>query len=184
MLAASEEAALVRRWEENRMGTQTRRVVFFVAELIIVSAMLLGSGSLSVVPSVLAQGMHPARRAPHTGPDVSRFQPLIHAPKLPVTQWHPRKTSKPPTLQHSAPQTPGPAGPPLTPGEQPDLRQQNVQTFYNKDGTYTAKLYPRPVNYQDAHGNWQPIDERVVTPLAADESGSGQELAPGPDMIG
>src|SRR5579859_3854704 len=35
-------------------------------------------------------------------------------------------------------------------------------TYKNADGSYTRKLYARPVNYKAPDGSWQPIDPKLV----------------------
>nr|WP_256727297.1 DNRLRE domain-containing protein [Streptomyces acidiscabies] len=37
-------------------------------------------------------------------------------------------------------------------------RQRTSRTFQNTDGTLTTRFYDEPVNFQDASGNWKPID--------------------------
>ena len=152
------------------MGTQGRRVTFFVVELIVLIGMLLGSGPLSLAPTVFAGGkMTPQGKTPATAPDHSRFQPVIQPKKSPVGPWH---SPKKPTYKvgSSSKALPGATNTPQrTPGEQPDLRQANSRTTLNKNGSWTTSLYPVPVNYQDAQGKWQLID----TTVAADTSVAG-----------
>jgi RHS repeat-associated protein len=48
------------------------------------------------------------------------------------------------------------------PEEMPSLRTRTSLTYLNPDGTHTAHLYTGSVNYQDAKGDWQPIDDTLV----------------------
>lgn len=42
------------------------------------------------------------------------------------------------------------------------MRTATSRTFVGKDGTFEAHIYPVAVNYKDANGNWQPIDNTLV----------------------
>ncbi|WP_327376318.1 DNRLRE domain-containing protein [Streptomyces sp. NBC_01216] len=42
--------------------------------------------------------------------------------------------------------------------ELPAERDRKSKTFQNTDGTLTTRFYDEPVNFQDAAGNWKPID--------------------------
>jgi len=57
--------------------------------------------------------------------------------------------------------------PPDQPVEIPKLRTRNSKTFLNPDGTYSARIWPGTVHYQDAQGRWQEIDNRLVATSAA-----------------
>ncbi len=53
-----------------------------------------------------------------------------------------------------------------TPQEVPGRRTANSQTY--RVGThYETRIYPGSVNYQDAHGAWQPIDDTLVADSTA-----------------
>ena len=47
--------------------------------------------------------------------------------------------------------------------EVPSLRTAKARTFLNPDGTYTTRTYAAPVNWKDASGHWQTIDNTLVT---------------------
>jgi RHS repeat-associated protein len=53
------------------------------------------------------------------------------------------------------------SAPPRGP-EIPALRGMYSRTYEGKNGTAQLVLYPEPVNYRDAHGAWQPIDDSLV----------------------
>lgn len=38
---------------------------------------------------------------------------------------------------------------------------ERSDTYRNADGSYTRRVYPRPVNYRAADGTWRPIDSRL-----------------------
>ncbi|HEX8207227.1 MAG TPA: RHS repeat-associated core domain-containing protein [Solirubrobacteraceae bacterium] len=46
--------------------------------------------------------------------------------------------------------------------EIPGLRTRTSRTYVTEDGRQLARLYARPVNYRDARGRWQAIDNRLV----------------------
>lgn len=58
---------------------------------------------------------------------------------------------------------------PITPGpemsgqELPALRTRTSHTFLGSDGTYQAQIFSGSINYQDANGAWQPIDNTLVS---------------------
>jgi RHS repeat-associated protein len=56
-------------------------------------------------------------------------------------------------------------GGPLAAGaeELPGLRTATSRSFSNPDGSVTNQVFSDPVNYQDAKGDWQPIDGRLST---------------------
>jgi RHS repeat-associated protein len=45
--------------------------------------------------------------------------------------------------------------------ELPEERTATSQTFRLPNGALQSKVYGAPVNYEDAEGNWRPIDERL-----------------------
>lgn len=53
--------------------------------------------------------------------------------------------------------------PPDTEVELPELRTANSLTFLQPDGTYNARIYAGAINYQDATGAWQAIDNTLVS---------------------
>ena len=64
------------------------------------------------------------------------------------------------------------SGPQATPAashgpEIPALRGMYSRTYEGSHGTAQLVLYPEPVNYRDAHGAWQPIDDSLVPSGAA-----------------
>ncbi|MWA05463.1 DNRLRE domain-containing protein [Actinomadura sp. LD22] len=46
--------------------------------------------------------------------------------------------------------------------EDPSQRTRYGYRYKNPDGTWTARVNTRPVNYQDSDGSWQPIDSSLV----------------------
>lgn len=75
------------------------------------------------------------------------------------------------TLTNASAEAPQ-SGPQATPAgshgpEIPALRGAYSRTYEGKNGTAQLVLYSEPVNYRDATGRWQPIDDRLVA------SGSG-----------
>lgn len=48
------------------------------------------------------------------------------------------------------------------PGEVVERRTEDSRTFATEDGRFETVFYAAPVNYQDANGDWQPIDNRLV----------------------
>ncbi len=54
------------------------------------------------------------------------------------------------------------AGPEMTGQELPTLRTRTSHTYLGSDGTYQAQIFPGSINYQDANGAWQPIDNTLV----------------------
>jgi hypothetical protein len=46
--------------------------------------------------------------------------------------------------------------------EVPQLRTETSRTWALPDGTMRTRVFQRPVNYQDARGGWQPIDNQLV----------------------
>jgi hypothetical protein len=48
-----------------------------------------------------------------------------------------------------------------------DMRTRESNTFLNKDGTYDTDVYTGAVNYKDAQGRFQPIDNNLVPDAAA-----------------
>ncbi|HEV2070347.1 MAG TPA: fibronectin type III domain-containing protein [Acidimicrobiales bacterium] len=47
-------------------------------------------------------------------------------------------------------------------GEVVERRTEDSTTVVTEDGTYETTFYDAPVNYQDANGDWQPIDNTLV----------------------
>lgn len=54
------------------------------------------------------------------------------------------------------------ADPPPPPTELLQARTISSRTFDNHDGTYTTSLYPGPIHYRNAQGQWRPISSAVV----------------------
>jgi hypothetical protein len=55
-----------------------------------------------------------------------------------------------------------PVGAPAVPGtETPGTRNQRSVTFERSDGKQVTRVYAGSVNYQDARGQWQSIDNRL-----------------------
>jgi hypothetical protein len=46
-------------------------------------------------------------------------------------------------------------------GDVPSLRTATSRTYRMSDGSYRAEFWARPVNYRDAKGHWQPIDDTL-----------------------
>lgn len=46
--------------------------------------------------------------------------------------------------------------------EIPSRRTRTSQTYVTDTGQYEARVYPGSVNYQDASGAWQPIDNTLI----------------------
>ena len=66
---------------------------------------------------------------------------------------------------HEAPQTTGTDDPgfdPATSKRSQAKSSQRTDVFTNADGTLTTKTYPRPVNFRDKSGNWQPINSTLT----------------------
>ncbi len=55
------------------------------------------------------------------------------------------------------------------------MRTAASSTTLNSDGTWTLTSYPVPVHYQDAQGNWQNIDDTVVTDSSVSGYGYGNK---------
>jgi RHS repeat-associated protein len=51
---------------------------------------------------------------------------------------------------------------PVTSRRVASLSTANTDTFQNADGSYTRRVYQRPVNFEAADGSWQPIDSHLV----------------------
>ncbi|MBN6189289.1 hypothetical protein JQN58_20775 [Aneurinibacillus sp. BA2021] len=47
--------------------------------------------------------------------------------------------------------------------EAPELRTEKSETYINPDGTYTSKVYERPIHFKDTSGNWTRIDNTLVS---------------------
>src|SRR5262249_3019357 len=43
----------------------------------------------------------------------------------------------------------------------PSMGTAKADVFQNADGTYTRRVYDRPVNFKAADGSWQPIDSAL-----------------------
>lgn len=54
------------------------------------------------------------------------------------------------------------AGVPTGPVEVPRLRTRTSTTAVNRNGVYTVHAYLHSINYQDASGAWQPIDNTII----------------------
>jgi hypothetical protein len=53
-------------------------------------------------------------------------------------------------------------GPDHDPGvELPDLRHRSARTFQRADGLRVARIYARPVNFANAAGDWQELDNTL-----------------------
>lgn len=59
--------------------------------------------------------------------------------------------------------TANPTAHPISGREVPLLRTANSRTYRRPDGTYEARISNSPVNYRDASGHWQPIDNDLRT---------------------
>lgn len=46
--------------------------------------------------------------------------------------------------------------------EAPELRTEKSETYINPDGTYTSKVYERPIHFKDKSGKWARIDNTLV----------------------
>jgi hypothetical protein len=146
----------------------TRHFLRTATALVTTIVVILTSGALGVVPMGIASAHArevAARPEPPTDDGSSRFAPTIHAPNLPVSAWQaPKSTSHGPVLKNvSATSGATSLGEKRIPGEQIDMRTENTKTFLNADGTWTLKAYSVPVQYKDAKGDWQDIDNTLVT---------------------
>lgn len=65
------------------------------------------------------------------------------------------------TSQATQPASPAAKASPTSPVELPARRTRNSRTF-SVGGAYKTQLYAAPVNYQDAKGAWQTIDNTMV----------------------
>ena len=54
------------------------------------------------------------------------------------------------------------------PGEVVERRTEDSRTFVTEDGAFETVLYGGAVNYQDANGDWQPIDNSLVRGASPD----------------
>jgi hypothetical protein len=148
-----------------------------IARVVIVSAllaMILQSLSLG---SGLAGVVHAKQQPPADTSDDGRFVPYINAPQLPVGSWTSKQSTAPHLQNHPVAGTSPASGRSI--GEQSDLRTAASSTFLNSDGTWTLKSYPVPVHYQDAQGNWQNIDDTVVSDSSVAGYGYGIDPPPG-----
>ena len=49
---------------------------------------------------------------------------------------------------------------PSSPVEVPERRTAESEHFDNGDGTFTAKIYPTPIHYQE-NGSWKKINSKI-----------------------
>jgi hypothetical protein len=155
--------SIVRKW------THIARVaVISLMILVVFQSSGLGSGPLGLFGVA-----HAKPQPPSEIPDTGRFVPYIHAPQLPVGAWTPKQSTAPRSQSHTTSgQTPA-SGRHV--GEQADLRTAASSTILNSDGTWTLESYPVPVHYQDAQGNWQNIDDTVVSDSSVSGYGYGNK---------
>jgi RHS repeat-associated protein len=136
-----------------------RPALDFVVAFVMVVMSVVGTGSISLPTAHI-----PPRQSSPTAPAVSsaRVQPDLSATALPVGAWYAPHSALRPLY---GPFTTGTGATPQKrkPGEQPDLRTETSETILNPDGTWTLKAYPFPIHYKDAQGNWQPIDNTLVS---------------------
>ncbi len=64
---------------------------------------------------------------------------------------------------------PGSAGPGVPEGsrEIPELRKRDSRTYLAPNGTHVAQVFLGSVNYRDANGDWQPIDNALTSTSVA-----------------
>jgi hypothetical protein len=63
---------------------------------------------------------------------------------------------------HAAPAAQTATPNPAAPHEIVGMRTRTADTSVLPDGQYQTTIYPGPINYQDASGAWQPIDNALV----------------------
>ena len=56
-----------------------------------------------------------------------------------------------------------------------ELREENVKHFRLEDGTYLAASYNHAVHYMDERGEWQDIDNRLLS-VGTDYSNSNERI--------
>ncbi|NHA00303.1 hypothetical protein G5V59_09805 [Nocardioides sp. W3-2-3] len=74
---------------------------------------------------------------------------------------------------------------PRTSKEIASRRTATTKTFANADGTETTAIAPGPLNYQDADGDWKPIDPSFEKDSSGDwaSTGGGLDIAVGGDRL-
>jgi hypothetical protein len=140
--------------------------VLFAIVTVIIAVMSSGLASLSSSPTVYASALTTHHALPN-GPDRGRFTPPIHVPIAKPTTWvAPKAHSVAPKAAASRPTLPASVAVGLPkgrkPGEQPDLRTATSSTILNDNGSWTLDSYAIPVNYQDAQGQWEPINTAII----------------------
>ncbi len=94
---------------------------------------------------------------------------LAQWPSSPAQESSPVGTASPPAENPAPPPPPAPVIPPPSAGrgdvsqapgltaEIKDRRTATSRTFGNRDGTFTTEVYPTPIHYQAAPGDWRDI---------------------------
>jgi hypothetical protein len=67
-----------------------------------------------------------------------------------------------PGLQNPGTVDPSDSGAPIGGTEQPQLEDEDTRAWVMPDGDQLIRDYQGPVNYQDASGDWEPIDNTLV----------------------
>ena len=113
----------------------------------------------AVIASLAFQPLTPAQAA-------ALWAPNAHSASTRTVQTASRGGNDPayePPAKHGTSYTaPTPKAKPSTPFEKTNLRTRNSRTFSNGGRQLTTLVYPDSVNYRDASGAWQPIDNSLV----------------------
>ncbi|HZT93904.1 MAG TPA: DNRLRE domain-containing protein [Gaiellaceae bacterium] len=89
-----------------------------------------------------------------------------------LSVWFLAAAGPQPAASAVSPSAPPAAGLPAGSVELPKLRTRTSRTYVTPGGAYEAMISPDPLNYQDANGAWQPIDNSLVA-----SAGGGYENA-------
>ena len=144
-----------------------------LARVITISLLVLMVFQSSGLDSGFIGVAHAKPQPPTDTSDAGRFVPYINAPQSPVGNWTPQQSTAPHVQSH--PSTGATPASGRSVGEQNDLRTAASSTILNSDGTWTLKSYPVPVHYQDAQGNWQNINDTVVSDSSVAGYGYGNK---------
>jgi hypothetical protein len=149
-----------------------RLVIESLVVMVMLATSIVGTGSISVASAHPVPQRSPSASSPFVSPSEASSassMPGQTAPSLPVGPWYaPHSEMSGPLYGPYAAGTPT-ASQGRKPGEQADLRTETSDTILNPDGTWTLKSYSVPINYKDAQGHWQPIDNTLIS----DTSDSG-----------
>lgn len=80
-------------------------------------------------------------------------------------------------VQTPEPVSPAPLATDNEPVEVPEMRTVDSKTFLNPDGTYTTEYFADAVHFQDASGEWRPIE---ALPVDSDAPGKAFETKRAP----